>query len=295
VNVPPEGECVTLDGDQALAFARSRHYETLVDERWETDGSGDLGRISRQKEFIRLALDRAIDRGARNPTTLQQFIDVGKDHVVLDDTLTTGDLLDLGNQLSDFDPDALRTHDLPVQGGSVGAASVLFLDEDEAQDELNVFRGVSNLIPTTAAIRVSVRNGSGVSGQATEVADDLRTAGFTVASATDADSFGNTRTTIRHGPDDLVLAVFLARFLDADVQFEQVESVGAASVELVTGLDYRGVLDEPLPLEVFAGALPAPSTEEPASSTRTDQLDGPTTTSSTVVGAVPDQPADARC
>src|SRR5690606_36599098 len=37
--------CVTLDGEQGLAFARSRHLETQNDRgRWYTDPSGDLGR-----------------------------------------------------------------------------------------------------------------------------------------------------------------------------------------------------------------------------------------------------------
>ncbi len=121
VDVPEGGACVTLDPVQALAFVRSRQkYQTLVDGVWETDYTGDLGRIERQQLFMRLALQRAIDRGARNPTTLRQFIDVGKDHVLLDDTLSTGDLFDLGSQFSEFDPDTLQTYELPVGGWDGG-------------------------------------------------------------------------------------------------------------------------------------------------------------------------------
>ncbi|MGZ4707103.1 MAG: LCP family protein, partial [Acidimicrobiales bacterium] len=52
--------CVTLDGDQALAFARSRYLEFKNSRgRWESDGSSDLGRITRQQFFIRKVIDKA--------------------------------------------------------------------------------------------------------------------------------------------------------------------------------------------------------------------------------------------
>ncbi len=38
--------CNTLDGTQALAFARSRHYETFTNGKWREDPSSDLGRIA---------------------------------------------------------------------------------------------------------------------------------------------------------------------------------------------------------------------------------------------------------
>src|SRR4030095_15412486 len=84
-----------------------------------------------------------------------------------------GHLTDPASRFSDFDPNSLHTYQLPVTGGMVGAASVLFLDEEDAQDELNPFRGVSNEIITPRAVRVNVRNGSGEPGQATEVANAL--------------------------------------------------------------------------------------------------------------------------
>src|SRR5205085_386314 len=65
--VPTGPGCVTLTGGHALAFARSRYYETLVRPGyWEPDSSSDIGRIRRQQEFMRAALQKAIDRGA-NP------------------------------------------------------------------------------------------------------------------------------------------------------------------------------------------------------------------------------------
>ena len=49
---------------------RSRTYEQLIAGEWELDqGLPDIGRIARQQAFIRKALNRASERGARNPGT----------------------------------------------------------------------------------------------------------------------------------------------------------------------------------------------------------------------------------
>jgi polyisoprenyl-teichoic acid--peptidoglycan teichoic acid transferase len=60
--------CVTLDGDQALAYVRSRHYEEFVDGRWRPDVTGDIGRITRQQSFVATAVRQALEKGLLNPT-----------------------------------------------------------------------------------------------------------------------------------------------------------------------------------------------------------------------------------
>jgi LCP family protein required for cell wall assembly len=293
--VPPEGGCVTLDPDQALAFVRSRKaYSTYIDGRWEIDPTSDIGRNRRQQLFIQLALAQAIDKGVRNPSTLQQFIDVGKDHVLLDDELSVGDLTDLGDQFGSVDPEGVHRYQLPVRNGNVGAASVVFVIDEEAQDELNVFRGVSAALITPEAVRVSVRNGSGRSGQAVVVQQALQEAGMTVASAADAESFGNERTTIRFTPGNQLFAAFLARYLDEDPVLEEVESLGDASVELLTGTDFTAIRAEPRSEDEVADLAPATTT-----TTRPDP-DAPTTsstpsTTATTIGVIPEQPPDADC
>ena len=37
-------------------YARSRHLETKINGTWREDPTGDLGRISRQQDFIRRAI-----------------------------------------------------------------------------------------------------------------------------------------------------------------------------------------------------------------------------------------------
>ena len=98
----PEAGCVTLDAGNALGFVRSRSYQEFIDGRWRTDGTGDLGRIRRQQEFIVEALARAFERGLRNPVTLDALIDSGLDAVTVDDTLDGDDVIDLATQFRKF-------------------------------------------------------------------------------------------------------------------------------------------------------------------------------------------------
>jgi LCP family protein required for cell wall assembly len=49
-----------LDGTEALAYVRSRHYEELLDGRW-TPAPGDLGRIERQHRVLSGLLGRLPD------------------------------------------------------------------------------------------------------------------------------------------------------------------------------------------------------------------------------------------
>lgn len=44
--------CQIVNGEQALAFVRSRHTQILVNGSWTTDGTGDIGRIQRQQKFL---------------------------------------------------------------------------------------------------------------------------------------------------------------------------------------------------------------------------------------------------
>src|SRR4029450_9237731 len=101
----PQAGCHTLDPTEALAYVRSRHYEEYINGRWVEDPRSDLGRIARQQDFIRRALSRAIDRGARNPGTLDQLIDVGLSGVTVDSELTAGNIFDLGRRFRSFNPD----------------------------------------------------------------------------------------------------------------------------------------------------------------------------------------------
>lgn len=57
-----------LDGSEALAFVRSRHYSELVDGKWRLDGTADIGRTERQRAFFTALVHEVSNE--RNPIRL---------------------------------------------------------------------------------------------------------------------------------------------------------------------------------------------------------------------------------
>lgn len=139
-----EPGCHVLDGATALAYARARNYQEFVEGSWVHVGNSDFGRIERQQDFMVLALNRAVSRGVRNPTSLASLIEAGASSVVLDSALTPAELIDLGQSFSDFNPANLSRLDLEVRtiyddaGAYVGEAFV----EGVNESVLNIFRGL---------------------------------------------------------------------------------------------------------------------------------------------------------
>jgi LCP family protein required for cell wall assembly len=148
--------CVTLTGEQALAYARSRHFEIqrTPNGKWQEDPSSDFGRITRQQQFIKAALRKTVSKGVRNPFVLKDLVGIVQKNVTLDTEFSIQELVDLGMQFRDFDPDQLVTYTPPANGTMVGAMSVLILDTADAQPLFDVFRGVAP-IPTDASSTTS--------------------------------------------------------------------------------------------------------------------------------------------
>lgn len=137
--------CVNLDGEQALAYARSRHFEIqrTPGGPWVQDPSSDIGRIARQQQFIKAALRKAVQKGVRNPFVLKDLLGVAQRNVTLDTQLSIQDLVDLGTQFRNFDPDTLTTYTPPATGMWVGQMAVLKLDTAGAQPMFDIFRGTA--------------------------------------------------------------------------------------------------------------------------------------------------------
>ncbi|HEY1116603.1 MAG TPA: LCP family protein [Acidimicrobiales bacterium] len=279
----PEPGCVRLDARNALGFVRSRAYQEYVDGRWRTDPTGDLGRIRRQQQFIIAALERSVERGLRNPVTLDELIDSTLDAVTIDDTLDGGDLLALGREFRRFDPSSLDVYQLPVEDDSVGGAAVLRLLTREAEEVLDIFRTRSATALTPASVRVQVLNGTGEPGQASNAATALRGAGFATGGTGDAGRLGVERTEVRHPPGAEAAADLVRRWLAGEADL--VEDAAVDDITLVTGADWQGLRTEPLPAPEPADT----STTLPrAPTTLDDDAETTTTVLGSVSGAIPD-------
>ena len=148
--------CVQLRGSQALAYVRSRsgyRYFDLAKQKWISDSTGDIGRINRQQDFLRRSMQRALDRGTRNPVTANALLNVGLKRVITDDELTPRDLLRLAQAMRDLDTSGVNSFTIEWSMRRIGAESVLVpvLDTDSMQQILAVFRGDAIIAKPDAA------------------------------------------------------------------------------------------------------------------------------------------------
>ena len=142
--------CTTLDGSQALAFARSRHYEEFSDGEWHEDPTGDIGRMQRQQQFIRQATKKILDEVESDPFSLNRLLDAATDSLVIDDSL---DPLQAAGALRDAARIGLDTYTLPVEGMEIDGKSVVDLTP-EAEPILDYFRGVTSSPPSTTSTTI---------------------------------------------------------------------------------------------------------------------------------------------
>lgn len=87
-----------LDGQAALAYLRSRHYEEWTDGRWNPDESGDLGRITRRQKLIETLASRI-----GNPRSLPRSLSLLRTvpgHLGVDRSLSTGQINSLAGSLA---------------------------------------------------------------------------------------------------------------------------------------------------------------------------------------------------
>jgi LCP family protein required for cell wall assembly len=112
LDVPAAG-CHHLDGAQALAFVRARHLERQVDGRWVSDGTGDLGRTSRQRAVLSAALVQARS-SAVDPLKLDRWASWAQEHLTLDATLDTATTVSLLRQLLGVETLDTSTLNLPL-------------------------------------------------------------------------------------------------------------------------------------------------------------------------------------
>lgn len=209
----PRAGCVPLDGDQALAYVRSRYYQELgADGRWSGDGMADIARIGRQQSFLRRLAGSAIAKAGSNPFAALDLSSAVMHNVRRDPALDDDELLSFVAAFVDidpYDPNAVEMVTYPWKSGpDQGGQSVLYPDSGAAGSVLSRLRDTAGstgspppeVAPST--VRVRVLNGSGANGAAREVMDGLRRAGFSGAGTGNADRVGSLEIRYTKGGAD---------------------------------------------------------------------------------------------
>jgi LCP family protein required for cell wall assembly len=171
LNVPTQG-CFNLSGEHALAYVRSRHYEyenPPGSGNWEEDPTSDLGRISRQQDFLRRTLSSVLAEGPLRPRVARALIKSATQYVVTDSGLSPAKLLEFAGVLNDVEPAGILTYQIESTPRDVNGADVLEpqIEGDNMQAVLAMFRGERSLAEAPeqvfASTTTSVRRPSATS------------------------------------------------------------------------------------------------------------------------------------
>lgn len=127
---------VHLDGTQALAYVRSRHYTEVIDGRNVPEGGlPDVNRTQRQQTFLRQIMDKAGSR--RNPFALLSAASKMSGGLRVDDDMTLFDAAAFAWNMGRLDPETVPLPVVPRTTG--GGAQVLDLGPG-ADEVLSRFR-----------------------------------------------------------------------------------------------------------------------------------------------------------
>lgn len=173
----PRG-CVTIEGDQALAFVRARKIDD------------DFGRIQRQQLFMKLMVDKIATPGVvLRPDRVISLVNVFSSAVKYDAELSLTDIKTIGLRLRTFNSGNLDMRVVPSAGARLDGVSYVVANETQSKALFTALAerqplpdygrtGVSAIDPQD--VRVSLLNGTEVAKLAFAEGELLKGKGFQV-------------------------------------------------------------------------------------------------------------------
>lgn len=154
--------CYTFAGDHALAYMRSRHYQWFDPSlmKWRTDQTSDYGRISRQQDFMKRMIRKALDKSKTSPRAATGILNAGLKNIITDSRLTPLTVLQLGQAMKNFNSDTMGSYTMPGVGQMIDDAAVIVPDLESATSKkiLSVFQGKASLSTTVKGAERPVIN-----------------------------------------------------------------------------------------------------------------------------------------
>ena len=143
--------CQTINGNTALALARSRYYQYYANGQWNQDVTSDIGRITRQNAIIEAIVAKA--KGTYNPIALNSFIGTMVHNIEVDKNMSFGDMYALAERYHAFSPSSLQTYTLPTNAETTdGGSDVQVVSQPAAQETIEAFLGGSPKAATTPPV-----------------------------------------------------------------------------------------------------------------------------------------------
>jgi len=193
-----------LDGAQALAYARSRHYQEFRGGTWVSVDASDIGRTRRQQQLILAILDEV-----KRPSSLadvSSLLEVAAGHLTVDAGLEQKTIVGLGWAMRSVGVSSVEAVTLPTYGQMIDGSSYQIPKEPEASLILSAFATGAPLVASSGEpIRVRVLNGNGIAGSAGRAAALLTGESFEIVEVGDAESSDFVATVVITRPDRVAL------------------------------------------------------------------------------------------
>ncbi len=126
-----------LNGEQALAFARSRSYQELQGGSWVSVDGNDLGRTSRQQELLLTLFDQASSPG--KAFNLPGFVSTFAEQIRADEGLSVSVMVEIGRSVLGLQSSEIDTKTLPVRVSNEGGVSYVVPVEPAAAATIDAF------------------------------------------------------------------------------------------------------------------------------------------------------------
>ena len=268
--------CYVLDGQNALGYVRSRHYEEWIDGEWVETGADapDIHRIDRQQTFMRRLAAEAVKRSISDPLKANDIADEAITRLTADDGLGRSDINKLINAFRSVDvndPNSIQMTTIPWIADPVNPNSgPLHLKEPDADVVLAQLRGTATTPdeeqgPAPSTIRVRVFNGSGITGAAGQTSSELQQQGFATAGIGNNPSGNISTTQVRYRPGSDAKARVVQRYIGGAGNLVKDSGIVEADVVLVLGRDFGGVTPPPgASTPTSGGATPTTAAAQPS-------------------------------
>ncbi len=225
----------TMNGAQALVYARSRH------------SSSDFDRSRRQQQIMVAIKQKALSAGIlTNPLKLTQLISILGNHVRTD--MQISDIQALAGEVKDLQTNQIISQVIdssaagPLTGQTIGGADVLVPKDGDYtyQAVKNIAHGIfTNPYLVKEDARIEIRNASGKSGLGATVAALLKSYGYNVTKVSNNPTKETFTQLINYSGDK---NPFTTSFLEKrfGVKSRDLNSDPAVTTDfvLVLGLDY---------------------------------------------------------
>jgi LCP family protein required for cell wall assembly len=234
--------CHLLGGDEALALVRARHMYYWQNGVEDYDGSGDLGRIVRTHEFLRLLATQVSQRGLGNPITDNQLIGEVLPNLTVDSTFTLQGMVNLILGFHSTNPNKAPQNTLPniedhadymYEGYDYGSVVLPSYPQDQqAIDQFLELSAPPGSTVNPASFTVRVLDGYNDSASAASTATKLRTLGYHVTGTGTWPAVGPiSETVIEYAPGHLADAESLLS------HFKGIVSMTEAPTKAISGSD----------------------------------------------------------